>query len=105
MGVTVRNNSVLKNLLQMDFGDNTVFIKFGTDWCIPCQELDKILVNIPNSMIYHVNLDNDEFDNVMEEYNFTTMPYTIIKYKKDSRSFSGVVTQDRIIKLINDMKS
>lgn len=105
MGVTVRNNSVLKNLLQMDFGDNTVFIKFGTDWCIPCQELDKILVNIPNSMIYHVNLDNDEFDNVMEEYNFTTMPYTIIKYKKDSRSFSGVVTQEQIIKLTNDMKS
>lgn len=105
MGVAVRNNSVLKNLLQMDFGDNLVFIKFGTDWCIPCQELDKILVNIPNSMIYHVNLDNDEFDNVMEEYNFTTMPYTIIKYKKDSRSFSGVVTQEQIIKLTNDMKS
>ncbi len=105
MGVTVRNNSVLKNLLQMDFGDTCVFIKFGTDWCIPCQELDKILVNIPNSMLYHVNLDNDEFDYVMEEYNFTTMPYTIIKYKKDSRSFSGVVTQEQIIKLINDMKS
>lgn len=105
MGVAVRNNSVLKNLLQMDFGDTYVFIKFGTDWCIPCQELDKILVNIPNSMLYHVNLDNDEFDNVMEEYNFTTMPYTIIKYKKDSRSFGGVVTQEQIIKLINDMKS
>jgi thiol-disulfide isomerase/thioredoxin len=89
----------------MDFGDTCVFIKFGTDWCIPCQELDKILVNIPNSMLYHVNLDNDEFDYVMEEYNFTTMPYTIIKYKKDSRSFSGVVTQEQIIKLINDMKS
>jgi hypothetical protein len=56
-------------------------------------------------MLYHVNLDNDEFDYVMEEYNFTTMPYTIIKYKKDSRSFSGVVTQEQIIKLINDMKS
>lgn len=105
MGVTVRNNSVLKNLLQMDFGDKCVFIKYGTDWCIPCQELDKILVNIPNSMLYHVNLDNDEFDNVMEEYNFTTMPYTIIKYKKDSRSFSGVVTEEQINKLINDMKS
>ena len=105
MGVTVKNNSVLKNLLQLDFGENCVFIKFGTDWCIPCQELDKILTSFPNSMLYHVNLDNDEFDNVMEEYNFTTMPYTIIKYKKDSRSFSGVVTEEHINKLINDMKS
>jgi thioredoxin-like negative regulator of GroEL len=105
MGVTVRNNSVLKNLLQMDFGEKSVFIKFGTDWCIPCQELDKILTSFPNSMLYHVNLDNDEFDNVMEEYNFTTMPYTIIKYKNDSRNFKGVITEEQINKLIDDMKS
>jgi len=105
MGVTVKNNTVLKNLLQMDFGENFVFIKFGTDWCVPCQELDKILVSFPNSMLYHVNLDNDEFDNVMEEYNFTTMPYTIIKFKNDSRNFKGVITEEQINKLIDDMKS
>lgn len=105
MGVTVRNNSVLKNLIQMDFGEKSVFIKFGTDWCVPCQELDKILTSFPDSMLYHVNLDNDEFDNVMEEYSFTTMPYTIIKYKKDSRNFRGVITEEQINKLINDMKS
>lgn len=105
MGVTVRFDSVLKSLISMDFGEKSVFIKFGTDWCVPCQELDKILVNIPNSMLYHVNLDNDEFDNVMEEYNFTTMPYTIIKYKKDMRNFRGIITEEQINKLINDMKS
>ena len=105
MGVIVKHNSVLKNLLQMDFGENFIFIKFGTDWCVPCQELDKILVSFPNSMLYHVNLDNDEFDNVMEEYNFKTIPYTIIKYKKDSRNFRGVITEEQINKLIGDMKS
>ena len=105
MGVTIKYNSVLKNILQMDFGDTCVFIKFGTDWCIPCQELDKVLTSFPNSMLYHVNLDNDEFDNVMEEYNFTTMPYTIMKYKNNSRNFKGVITQDQIQNLLNDMKS
>lgn len=105
MGVTVKNNSVLKNLLHMNFGEKSVFIKFGTDWCIPCRELDKILTSFPNSMLYHVNLDDDEFDNVMEEYNFTTMPYTIIKYKKDSRSFKGIITEEQINELISDMKS
>lgn len=105
MGVTVKFNSALKNLINMDFGETIVFVKFGTDWCVPCQELDKILVNFPNSILYHVNLDNDEFENVMEEYNIKTMPYTIIKYKKGSRSFSGVVTQEQINKLINDMKN
>ena len=105
MGVTVKYNSILKNLISMDFGDNLVFIKFGMDWCIPCQELDKILTSVPDSILYYVNLDNDEFDNVMEEYNFTTVPYTIIKYKKDSRSFRGVITGEQINKLINDMKS
>lgn len=105
MGVTIKYNSVLKNLLQMDFGEKFVFIKFGADWCIPCQELDKILASFPNSITYYVNLDNNEFDNAMEEYNFTTMPYTIIKYKNNSRNFKGVITQDQINKLIDDMKS
>lgn len=105
MGVSVKFNSVLNNIISMDFGDKIVFVKFGTDWCVPCQELDKILVNIPDSILYHVNLDNDEFDSVMEEYNFTTMPYTIIKYKKDSRDFKGIITEQQIKNLIDDMKS
>jgi thioredoxin-like negative regulator of GroEL len=105
MGVTIKFNSVLKNLLSMDFGDTTVFIKFGTDWCIPCQDLDKILVKIPNSMLYHVNLENDEFENIMEEYNFKTIPYTIIKYKQDIRTFQGVITETQINELMDSMKS
>ena len=105
MGVTVKYASVLNNLISMDFGEKIVFVKFGTDWCVPCQELDKILVNIPDSILYHVNLDNDEFDNVMEEYNFTTIPYTIVKYKDNTRNFKGVITEEQIIKLIDDMKS
>lgn len=105
MGVTVKYASVLNNLISMDFGEKIVFVKFGTDWCVPCQELDKILVNIPDSILYHVNLDNDEFDNVMEEYNFTTIPYTIVKYKDNTRNFKGVITEEQINKLIDDMKS
>ena len=105
MGVNIKFNSALKNLINMDFGETNVFIKFGTDWCVPCQELDKILVNFPNSILYHVNLDNDEFENVMEEYNFKTIPYTIAKYKKDLRNFSGVMAAEKINKLIDDMKS
>lgn len=105
MGVTVKFNSTLKNLFSMDFGEITVFIKFGTDWCIPCQELDKIVVNIPNSVVYHVNLDDDEFENAMEEYNFKTIPYTIIKYKNEMRNFAGVITTEQINKLIDDIKN
>lgn len=105
MGVTVKYASVLNNLISMDFGEKIVFVKFGTDWCVPCQELDKILASIPDSILYHVNLENPEFDNVMEEYNFTTVPYTIIKYKKDARNFKGVITEEQINKLIDDMKS
>lgn len=105
MGVDIKYIRVLRNVLSMDFGDTCVFIKFGTDWCIPCQELDKILLSFPNSILYHVNLDNDGFDDVMEEYNFTTIPYTIIKYKNDMRNFSGVVTEKYINELIDDMKT
>jgi thioredoxin-like negative regulator of GroEL len=100
MGVNIINNSSLKNILSMNFGDKYVFIKFGTDWCIPCQELDKILSQIPDSMTYHVNLDNTEFDDVMEDYNFKTIPYTIVKYNKKTANFSGILSSENIIELI-----
>jgi thioredoxin-like negative regulator of GroEL len=105
MGVTVKFNAALKNLINVNFGNSIVFIKFGTDWCAPCQELDKILVNFPDSLLYHVNLDNDEFEHVMEEYNFKSIPYTIVKYRQDTRTFSGVKNEEQINKLIDDMKS
>tara|TARA_B110001450_G_scaffold247782_1_gene263236 strand:- start:5458 stop:5775 length:318 start_codon:yes stop_codon:yes gene_type:complete len=104
MGVTIKNKSVLQNTLNVDFGEIIVFIKFGTDWCIPCQELDKIVVNVPNSVVYNVNIDDDEFENVMDEYNFKTIPYTIIKYKKETRHFSGGITTEQVNRLIDDIK-
>lgn len=104
MGVSIKNKSILQNTLNVDFGDMNVFIKFGTEWCIPCQELDKILVNIPNSIVYYVDIDNDEFEDIMEINNVYTVPYTFIKYKKNTRTFSGVKPLDEIIKLIDTMK-
>ena len=105
MGVTVKFNSALKNLINMDFGETNVFIKFGTDWCVPCQELDKILVNFPDSALYHVDVEDVEFDGTMEEYNYKSVPYTIIKYKKKTRNFSGVSSEENIKRLINEMKN
>ena len=97
--------AALKNILLMDFGETCVFIKFGTDWCIPCQELDKILVNFPDSALYHVDVEDVEFDGTMEEYNYKSVPYTIIKYKKKTRNFSGVSSEENIKRLINEMKN
>lgn len=105
MAVPIKFVTVLKNIENIDFGDAPVFIKFGTDWCKPCQDLSEQLLNIPNSMCYYVNLDSDEFENVMDEYNFTTIPFTIVKYKKDKRNFSGVLSKDNIIEIINNMKN
>jgi hypothetical protein len=51
-------------------------------------------------MTYHVNLDNTEFDDVMEDYNFKTIPYTIVKYNKKTANFSGILSSENIIELI-----
>lgn len=104
MGVTIKNKSILQNTLNVDFGDMNVFIKFGTEWCIPCQELDKILVNIPNSIVYYVDVDDDEFEDILEINNINTLPYTFIKYKKNTRTFYGVKSHAEIIKLIDTIK-
>jgi thiol-disulfide isomerase/thioredoxin len=105
MGITVNNLSTLNNLINIDHGDKVVFFKFGTDWCIPCVELDKILVIIPNSIVYHISADNENFESYLIENKIYTFPFTLIKVGKKIKKVIGLHTFDNIVEYIEDLQT
>lgn len=97
MGVTILTLESYKQIFDMDFGEMIVFLKFGADWCIPCIELEKNMSSVPNSIIYHINIDNEDFEDFFIENKIFTVPYTIIKYKTFNTSFKGLKTTEELI--------
>ena len=104
MGVTIKdlkNYTVVNNI---DFGEKVIFFKFGADWCIPCIELEKILTKVDDSLLYHISIDNEEFESFFMDNKIYTVPDTIIKYKDNTYRFQGVKTIEQINEIINSMK-
>ena len=104
MGITINNLKAFNNSINVDYGDKIVFFKFGTDWCIPCIEIDKILINIPNSLIYYISFDNENFESYLMENKIYTIPYIIIKYKDKIKKINGIHTINQIEKYIEELK-
>lgn len=104
MGVTIKDLSSYNSINSIDFGEKVLFFKFGADWCIPCTELDKILMSVPDSMLYHISIDNEEFETFFMDNKIYTLPVTIIKYKDNTHRFQGVKTIEQINEIINSMK-
>ena len=104
MGVTINDLSTFNNLINLNYGDKVAFFKFGSDWCIPCTELDKILVNIPNSIIYYISVDNENFESYLTENKIYTIPYTIIKFDKKIKKIVGVLNACDIQLYIEELK-
>ena len=104
MGITINDLTTFNNLFNINYGDKIVFFKFGTDWCIPCNELDKILVTIPNSIIYHISVDNENFESYLMENKIYTIPYTIIKYNSKIKKAVGIQITSQIEKYIEELK-
>lgn len=104
MGVTITNLATYNSINSIDFGNTVVFFKFGADWCIPCIELDKVLENVPNSMLYHISIENEDFESFFMDNKIYTVPDTIIKYKDSTTRFQGSRTRVQIEQIIEDLK-
>ena len=104
MGVTIKDLSTYNSINSINFGEKIVFFKFGADWCIPCNELDKVLVNVPDSMLYHISIDNEDFESFFMNNKIYTVPDTIVKYKDASTRFQGLRTEEQIMEIIEELK-
>lgn len=104
MGVTIKDLSTYNSINSVNFGETVVFFKFGADWCIPCIELDKVLVNVPDSMLYHISIDNEDFESFFMDNKIYTVPDTIVKYKDATNRFQGLRTHEQIMEIIEELK-
>lgn len=104
MGVTIKDLSTYNSINSIDFGEKVLFLKFGADWCIPCAELDKVLETVPESMLYHISIENEDFESFFMDNKIYTLPDTIIKYKNNTTRFHGMRTLEQILKMIEKLK-
>tara|TARA_Y100000741_G_scaffold277445_1_gene217259 strand:+ start:4442 stop:4768 length:327 start_codon:yes stop_codon:yes gene_type:complete len=104
MGVTIKDLSSYNSINSINFGEKVLFFKFGADWCIPCVELDKILMSVPGSMLYNISVENEDFNSFFMDNKIYAVPDTIIKYKNSTTRFQGVRTLDQILEMIEKLK-
>jgi len=104
MGVTIKDLYSYNSINSINFGEKVLFFKFGADWCIPCVELDKVLINVPDSMLYHISIENEDFESFFIDNKIYTLPVTIIKYKNSTIRFQGVRTLEEILEMIKKLK-
>jgi len=105
MGVTINKYETYNSTLQIDFGEKVVFFKVGAEWCIPCIELDKILACVEDSVVYHISIDNVDFESFFTDKGIYTVPDTTIKYKNKTHRFRGIKSLEQIKEAIEKLKS
>jgi thiol-disulfide isomerase/thioredoxin len=93
------------NIESIDFGETIVFIKFGTEWCLPCKQLEQTLIHMSNSITYTVDVENDDFEEFLSKNRIHNIPTTIIKYKNNKTQFVGLRTPDQINSMIHNLKT
>ena len=104
VSVSIADLNTYNAINSIDFGEKIVFFKVGADWCEPCVKLETVLNSIPDSMVYHISIDNDEFTSFFMENKFYTIPDTIIKYKNKTARFQGLITEKDLNEMIDKLK-
>tara|TARA_B110000240_G_scaffold194261_1_gene241577 strand:- start:8 stop:328 length:321 start_codon:yes stop_codon:yes gene_type:complete len=90
---------------SIDFGETVVFTKFGTEWCKPCVNLEKVLLTVKDSVVYKVDVENDAFEDFLCENRISNIPCTIIRYKKKKTQFVGMRNLTEIDRMIELLKA
>lgn len=104
MSVPITDLKTYNTINSINFGEKIVFFKIGADWCEPCVKLETVLNSIPDSIVYQISIDNDEFESFFMDNKFYSIPDTIIKYKDKTARFQGLITEQSLHQMIEKMK-
>ena len=104
MSVEIKDLTRYNYINNIDFGETVVFFKFGAEWCAPCLKLEETLSDIPDTVIYNISIDNDNFASFLIDNKIYSLPDTIIKYKNCTNRFRGLRTREEIIDIIETLK-
>lgn len=91
----------MKRLTNLNEINNRNYIlKLGANWCSPCKMEDTILkkdsiVNLTNKLnvdVYNVDVDDDNFEELLETYEVSSIP-VILYFKEDQFNHKTVNLQ------------
>ena len=89
--------------------DTPVLVDFWAEWCQPCKVLTPIVEGVAEQYKGRMKfgqMNVEENDNVPFRYNITTLPtLLIIKKGQVSEQSVGLVSKDKLIKLIDPILS
>lgn len=78
---------------------NVCVAKIGTSWCGPCKLVEENIKKIEKSYpdVYFINVDAEESDDIVDEYNVRNVPVVIVfkDGKCDSRTI-GLQTEEQL---------
>ena len=104
MGVEIKDLINYNHINCINFSETVVFFKFGAEWCAPCLELDRVISDIPGTMIYSISIDNEDFASFLMDNKIYSIPDTLVKYKESTTRFQGLRTREEIINIIKTLK-
>ncbi len=90
---------------KIDFGGKVIFLKFGAEWCKPCNDLEKNIERISDVILYNISIDNIEFEELIESKGIDSIPYTEVKYHKNKTTFTGLKTVQQLTEIIDNIKA
>lgn len=70
--------------------DELLLFDFFAPWCAPCRELNKVLcqfqtsqAKLPKFGIYKIDIDNSEFEEVVNEFEVNSIPKLVLVKDKE----------------------
>ncbi len=79
--------------------DKVIVVYFGAEWCGPCKKLkqkldtDETLLQMPNLVVGHLDVDEDENNKLAEMYQASSIPLQVFVELKGTQ----IVELDRVI--------
>lgn len=103
---TMKKINTKKELTEIiNSTDNIILVKFGAEWCNPCNTLNDYIYKIENTYkdnVIFLSVDVDKNEEIIEEYNIKAIPKTLLfKNSIIIDRFNGLVSSTELINRIN----
>jgi thioredoxin 1 len=91
--MSVHFPETFEELKQIINENDTVVVKFGADWCMPCKAMAPILDNISKEYdsikFLSVDIDSEGMEEILKVHNILSLP-TTMKFVKGEVTSTGV---------------
>ena len=76
--------------VKNDINTKRCLVKFTATWCGPCKAIHKELIGVcDESELEYIELDVDEYPEIAQNFNVTSIPIMIISFNGKAKKVTG----------------